>query len=151
MSKQAERAARIGRIARIGDAVAKASEAFVAQRRSDLDAQQQRLSVVENYCRDYARLTEDREVAAQSVAVWRSYREFSGWLSQMSVAQRHEVAQAQFLLEAAADEAAQKRNFAKALAKAAGRAETAARKEADRAEQQALDALGRSIPPHLAL
>jgi flagellar export protein FliJ len=151
MSKQAQRALRIGRIARIGDAVAKASEAFVAQRRSDLNAQQERLSVVENYCRDYARLTEDREMAGQSVTVWRNYREFSGWLSQMSVAQRNEVAQAQFLLDAAADEALQKRNFAKALGKAADRAESAARREAERAEQQALDALVRPRPEGLAL
>lgn len=148
--RTARRAQRLQRVARIGDAVAKASEALVAQRRGELAVQEERLQVVENYCRDYAESTRRQETVGQNIVTWRNYRDFSGWLSQMSVAQRNEVAQAQFFVDAALDEALQKRNFARALENASERADAAAAREAAQREQKAMDALARPMPDGLA-
>jgi flagellar export protein FliJ len=148
--RAAKRAQRLQRVARIGDAVAKASEAIVAQRRGELAVHEERLQVVENYCRDYAESTRRQETAGQNIVTWRNYRDFSGWLSQMSVAQRNEVAQAQFFVDAAVDEALQKRNFARALENASERAANAAAREAVQREQKAMDALARPMPDGLA-
>ena len=148
--RAAKRAQRLQRVARIGDAVAKASEAIVAQRRGELAVHEERLQVVENYCRDYAESTRRQEASGQNVVTWRNYRDFSGWLSQMSVAQRNEVAQAQFFVDAAVDEALQKRNFARALENASERAVNAAAREAAQREQKAMDALARPMPDGLA-
>jgi flagellar export protein FliJ len=148
--RAARRAQRLQRVARIGDAVAKASEAVVAQRRGELAVQEDRLQVVENYCRDYAESTRRQETVGQNIVTWRNYRDFSGWLSQMSVAQRNEVAQAQFFVDAALDEALQKRNFARALENASERASNAAAREAAQREQKAMDALARPMPDGLA-
>ena len=148
--RAARRAQRLQRVARIGDAVAKASEAIVAQRRGELAVQEDRLQVVENYCRDYAESTRRQETVGQNIVTWRNYRDFSGWLSQMSVAQRNEVAQAQFFVDAALDEALQKRNFARALENASERASNAAAREAVQREQKAMDALARPMPDGLA-
>ena len=148
--RAAKRAQRLQRVARIGDAVAKASEAIVAQRRGELAVHEERLQVVENYCRDYAESTRRQETAGQNIVTWRNYRDFSGWLSQMSVAQRNEVAQAQFFVDAAMDEALQKRNFARALENASERAANAAAREAAQREQKAMDALARPMPDGLA-
>ena len=148
--RAARRAQRLQRVARIGDAVAKASEAIVAQRRGELAVQEERLQVVENYCRDYAESTRRQETVGQNIVTWRNYRDFSGWLSQMSVAQRNEVAQAQFFVDAALDEALQKRNFARALENASERAANAAVREAAQREQKAMDALARPMPDGLA-
>jgi flagellar export protein FliJ len=148
--RAARRAQRLQRVARIGDAVAKASEAVVAQRRGELAVQEDRLQVVENYCRDYAESTRRQETVGQNIVTWRNYRDFSGWLSQMSVAQRNEVAQAQFFVDAALDEALQKRNFARALENASERASNAAAREAVQREQKAMDALARPMPDGLA-
>ena len=148
--RAAKRAQRLQRVARIGDAVAKASEAIVAQRRGELAVHEERLHVVENYCRDYAESTRRQETAGQNIVTWRNYRDFSGWLSQMSVAQRNEVAQAQFFLDAAVDEALQKRNFARALDNASERAAHAAAREVAQREQKAMDALARPMPDGLA-
>lgn len=148
--RAARRAQRLQRVARIGDAVAKASEAIVAQRRGELAVQEERLQVVENYCRDYAESTRRQETVGQNIVTWRNYRDFSGWLSQMSVAQRNEVAQAQFFVDAALDEALQKRNFARALENASERAANAAAREAVQREQKAMDALARPMPDGLA-
>ena len=148
--RAARRAQRLQRVARIGDAVAKASEAVVAQRRGELSVQEDRLQVVENYCRDYAESTRRQETVGQNIVTWRNYRDFSGWLSQMSVAQRNEVAQAQFFVDAALDEALQKRNFARALENASERAASAAAREAAQREQKAMDALARPMPDGLA-
>jgi flagellar biosynthesis chaperone FliJ len=68
----------------------------------------------------------------------------------MSVAQRNEVAQAQFFVDAASDEALQKRNFARALENASERADAAAAREAAQREQKAMDALARPMPDGLA-
>jgi flagellar export protein FliJ len=148
--RAARRAQRLQRVARIGDAVAKAAEAIVAQRRGELAVQEERLQVVENYCRDYAESTRRQETVGQNIVTWRNYRDFSGWLSQMSVAQRNEVAQAQFFVDAALDEALQKRNFARALENASERASNAAAREAVQREQKAMDALARPMPDGLA-
>ena len=148
--RAARRAQRLQRVARIGDAVAKASEAIVAQRRGELAVQEERLQVVENYCRDDAESTRRQETVGQNIVTWRNYRDFSGWLSQMSVAQRNEVAQAQFFVDAALDEALQKRNFARALENASERASNAAAREAVQREQKAMDALARPMPDGLA-
>ena len=148
--RAARRAQRLQRVARIGDAVAKASEAIVAQRRGELAVQEERLQVVENYCRDYAESTRRQETVGQNIVTWRNYRDFSGWLSQMSVAQRNEVAQAKFYVDAALDEALQKRNFARALENASERASNAAAREAVQREQKAMDALARPMPDGLA-
>ena len=112
--------------------------------------QEERLQVVENYCRDYAESTRRQETVGQNIVTWRNYRDFSGWLSQMSVAQRNEVAQAQFFVDAASDEALQKRNFARALENASERADAAAAREAAQREQKAMDALARPMPDGLA-
>jgi flagellar export protein FliJ len=148
--RAAKRAVRLQRVARIGDAVARASEAIVAQRRGELAVQEERLNVVENYCRDYAESTRRQETAGQNIVTWRNYRDFSGWLSQMSVAQKNEVAQAQFFVDAALEEAMQKRNFARALENASERAASAAAREATQREQKAMDALARPMPDGLA-
>lgn len=148
--KHAKRAQRLQRIARIGDALAKAAEAVVSQRRGELAAHEQRLAVVEEYCRDYASSTREQEAAPTSIVTWRQYREFSGWLSDMSVTQRNEVAQAKFMVDSAFEEALKKRNFARALENASDRAAAVATREANAQEQRAMDALGRAIGDRLA-
>lgn len=150
MAKPAERAKRLARIQRIGDAVAKASEAVWLQRREELNEHQQRLDTVSGYCGEYARRTSDLESGSTGISSLRLYREFSGWLSQMQVDQHNAVAQAEFLTEAAAQDAASKRTFARSLEHAADRASSLAAREAARREQQSLDALARRVPHGLS-
>jgi len=142
MAKPAERAKRLARVQRIGEAIAKASEANWLQRRSELQEHQSRLDTVTTYCGEYARRTSDLESASTGIMNLRLYREFSGWLSQMEVDQHNAVAQAQFLVDAAAEEAAAKRTFARSLESAAERAAGQAARELARREQQTLDAVG---------
>ena len=145
MAKPAERAKRLARVQRIGDAIAKASEANWLQRRSELQEHQSRLDTVTTYCGEYARRTADLEAESTGIMNLRLYREFSGWLSQMEVDQHNAVAQAQFLVDAAADEAAAKRTFARSLESAAERAAGQAARELARREQQTLDAVGGAL------
>ncbi|MEY3466447.1 MAG: hypothetical protein RL603_2047 [Pseudomonadota bacterium] len=145
MNRQAARAKRLQRIERIGDAIARASEATWLQRRSELQEQRDRLSTVAGYCGDYARRTTDIEARGTDILSLRLYRDFSGWLSTVQNDQTNAVAQAEFLADAAADEAAAKRTFARSLEQAATRAATVARQELARVEQKQLDALGRPM------
>jgi flagellar biosynthesis chaperone FliJ len=69
------------------------------------------------------------------------YRDFSGWLTGLSEQQRSEVAQAEFLLEAALEEARSKRGFADAIEKVSERATRAAMQERAVEEQKTLDGL----------
>jgi flagellar export protein FliJ len=69
----------------------------------------------------------------------RLYRDFSGWLTDLSQKQQNEVAQAEFLLEAALEEVREKRRFADALDRVAEKAGRAARREAEAEEQKTLD------------
>jgi flagellar biosynthesis chaperone FliJ len=145
MTRQAGRAKRLRRIERIGDAVARASEAAWLQRRNELQEQKDRLSTVAGYCGDYARRTTDLEARGTDIMSLRLYRDFSGWLSQVQNDQSNAVAQAEFLADAAAEEAAVKRTFARSLEQAATRAATLATQERARAEQKQLDALARPM------
>jgi hypothetical protein len=63
----------------------------------------------------------------------------------MEVDQHNAVAQAQFLVDAAAEEAAAKRTFARSLESAAERAAGQAARELARREQQTLDAVGGAL------
>jgi flagellar biosynthesis chaperone FliJ len=69
------------------------------------------------------------------------YRDFSGWLTGLSEQQSSEVAQAEFLLEAALEEARARRGFADSIEKVADRATQAAKREAAVEEQKTLDGL----------
>jgi flagellar export protein FliJ len=129
------RAARLTRVAKVGDALAKSAE-----------AEQERLETVRKYCGDYGQLAREREVAGQSVNSLRMYREFSGWLSTLSQDQLDRVAQAEFFLEAAVDEARGRRRFADAIDKAAAKSTKQAAVVEQRREQANLDELaGRRV------
>lgn len=137
------RATRMGRIAKIGDTFARVAEAGWAARLATLRAEQQRLSAVADYCQDYAALSIEREAQARHVLAWRQTRDFSNWLAQLSVEQERKVAQAEFLVEAAAEEVAKKRGFARALNMIADKAAAEVRRDVARREQRELEALWR--------
>ena len=86
------RAARLTRVAKVGEALAKSAERIALDRRRSLEAEQERLETVRKYCGDYGQLAREREVAGQSVNSLRMYREFSGWLSTLSQDQLDRVA-----------------------------------------------------------
>jgi len=142
-SRLGQRALRLQRIARVGDTLAKVAEGDWAQRLADVRAQQERLGVVTNYCQDYAQLSSEREVISRDVLDWRRFREFSTWLYKVSVDQEREVSQAEFLSDAAAEHAAQKRGFARALQHVADRASQQSAHQVAVEEQQSLEALWR--------
>lgn len=141
--RQQRRAARLTRIAKVGDTFARVAESAWASRLSNLRAEQQRLSAVADYCQDYAALSVRREGEARHVMAWRQSRDFSNWLAQLSVEQERKVAQAEFLVEAAAEEVAQKRGFARALNLIADKASTEVRRQQAAKEQRELEALWR--------
>lgn len=141
--RAARRARRLGRIAKVGDTFAKVAESGWAARLASLRAEQQRLSAVTDYCQDYAALSVEREAQARHVLAWRQSRDFSNWLAQLSVEQERKVAQAEFLVEAAAEEVAKKRSFARALNTIADKASTQVRQNMARREQRELEALWR--------
>ena len=91
-------------------------------------------------------MAREREVAGQSVNSLRMYREFSGWLSTLSQDQLDRVAQAEFFLETAVDEARGRRRFADAIDKAAAKSTKQAAVVEQRREQANLDELaGRRV------
>ena len=137
------RAKRLQRIAKVSDALAKSAEVEVSDRRQVLIAEQQRLETVERYAGDYGAVIRGQEQAAQRVASLRLYREFSSWLSGLAQDQKNQVVQAEFLLEAAMEEAQGKRNFANALERAAEKSGARAAAETLRLEQKILDGLPR--------
>lgn len=137
------RAARLTRIAKVGDTFARVAESAWAARLANLRTEQQRLSAVADYCQDYAALSVEREAEARHIMAWRQSRNFSNWLAQLSVEQERKVAQAEFLVEAAAEEVAKKRGFAKALNLIADKAAGEVRREAAEREQRELEALWR--------
>jgi flagellar export protein FliJ len=140
------RAARLTRVAKVGDALAKSAERIALDRRRAVEAEQQRLETVQKYCGDYGQLARERELAGQTVNSLRVYREFSGWLSTLSQDQLNRVAQAEFLLAAAVDEARGRRRFADAIDKAAAKSGKQAAVAAERREQANLDELaGRRV------
>jgi flagellar biosynthesis chaperone FliJ len=145
------RTARLTRIAKVGDTFARVAESVWAARLSALRAEQQRLSAVAHYCQDYAALSVEREAEARHIMAWRQSRDFSNWLAQLSVEQERKVAQAEFLVEAAAEEVAKKRGFARALNLIADKAASELRRQAANREQRELEALWRPAESsHLA-
>mgnify|MGYP006268099095 FL=1 len=145
-SRHATRASRLQRIAKVGDALAKAAERAASERRENLLMQKDRLETVERYCADYGGMIRGRELSSQSVSSLRMYREFSGWLTQLSQNQQNEVAQAEFLLESALEEVREKRSFAKAVELAADKSGQMAASEVRVREQKTLDGLVRPQP-----
>ncbi len=138
-ARSRQRADRLERIARIGETLAAVAEGAAADRRRSLFTEQSRLETVQRYLGDYGQLVEQRESAGQTVGSLRLYRNFSGWLTELSEKQQNEVAQAEFLLEAAMEEVREKRRFADALEHVADRAGREARREAEITEQKNLD------------
>jgi len=144
-----QRADRLVRITRIGETFAAVAEGAAADRRRALFTEQDRLATVRNYLGDYGAMVEKREASTQTVGSLRLYRDFSGWLTDLSQKQENEVAQAEFLLEAALEEVREKRRFADALDRVSEKAGRAARREAETEEQKTLDDTvqqGRSAP-----
>jgi flagellar export protein FliJ len=134
-----QRASRLARITRIGETLAAVAEGAAADRRRTLFTEQDRLETVQHYLGDYGAMVQQREAGTQSVGSLRLYRDFSGWLTDLSQKQQNEVAQAEFLLEAALEEVREKRRFADALDRVAEKAGRAARREAEAEEQKTLD------------
>ncbi len=140
-ARSSQRAARLKRIVRIGDSLASMAEGAAAERRRALTSEQDRLETVKRYVGDYGLLVEKRETTVQSAGSIRMYRDFSGWLTGLSEQQSGEVAQAEFLFEAAQEEARTRRSFADSIEKVADRATQAATREAAVEEQKTLDGL----------
>ena len=134
-----QRAARLARITRIGETLAAVAEGAAADRRRTLFTEQDRLETVRHYLGDYGAMVQEREAGTQSVGSLRLYRDFSGWLTELSQKQQNEVAQAEFLLEAALEEVREKRRFADALERVSEKTARAARREAEAEEQKTLD------------
>ena len=144
-TRSGQRAQRLLRIARIGDTLASVAESAAAERRRALSAEQERLETVQRYLGDYGALVQQRESAGSGVASLRLYRNFSGWLADLSQNQTNEVAQAEFLLEAALEEVREKRGFADALDHAADRANAVARREREAEQQKTMDELAQRM------
>jgi flagellar export protein FliJ len=134
-----QRAERLARITRIGETLAAVAEGAAADRRRTLFTEQDRLETVRNYLGDYGAMVQKREASMPTVSGLRLYRDFSGWLTELSQKQQNEVAQAEFLLEAALEEVREKRRFADALDRVSEKAGRAARREAEAEEQKTLD------------
>ena len=139
------RADRLERIAKIGDKLAAVAEGEAAERRRALSTEQERLDTVRGYLDDYGTRVAQRERAGQTVGGLRLYRDFSIWLTELSHKQRNEVAQAEFLLEAALDDVRERRRFADALERVSDRAGREARRESETEAQKALDDVGQRI------
>lgn len=144
-ARSKQRAQRLQRIARIGDTLAVVAEVAATERRQVLAVEQERLDTVQRYLGDYASLVQQREGSGSGVASLRLYRDFSGWLADLSQKQSNEVAQSQFLLEAALEEVREKRGFADALDQAAERANGVARREHEAEQQKTLDELAQRM------
>ena len=140
-----QRAERLQRIARIGDTLAAVAEGAAGDRRRTLFIEQDRLETVKRYLGDYGSLVQERETAGQTVGSLRLYRNFSGWLTELSQKQQNEVEQAEFLLTAALEEVREKRRFADALDHVSDRVGRQARREAEAEEQKTLDDVGQRI------
>lgn len=144
-ARNQQRARRLQRIARIGDTLASVAEGAAAERRRALSAEQERLDTVQRYLGDYGALVQQRESAGAGVTSLRLYRDFSGWLADLSQNQQNEVAQAEFLLDAALHEVREKRSFADALEHAADRANAVALREREAEQQKTLDEVAQRL------
>lgn len=144
-ARSRQRANRLERIARIGETLASVAEGAAADRRQTLLAEQNRLETVQRYLGDYGTMVEQRESVGQTVGSVRLYRNFSNWLTDLSDKQQNEVAQAEFLLEAAMEEVREKRRFADALEHVADRAGRQARREVEATEQKNLDEVAQRV------
>ncbi|MBM4239361.1 MAG: hypothetical protein FJ154_07480 [Gammaproteobacteria bacterium] len=145
-TRQRIRASRLQRIARVTDALAKSAEMVATERRQALASEQERLETVERYCGDYGDMIVEGEKAGRTVGSLRLYRDFSGWLSTLSVDQKNKVAQAEFLFEAALEEAQGSRKFADAIDHAADKSRQVAVRETALRDQQILDGLFQARP-----
>lgn len=139
------RADRLERIARIGGTLAAVAEGAAAERRRALATEQDRLDTVHRYLDEYGAQVVERETLGETVIGLRLYRDFSGWLTELSRKQQNEVEQAGFLLEAALEDVRERRRFADALEHASDRAGEAARRVAESEEQKALDEVAQNI------
>jgi len=134
-----QRANRLARVTRIGETLAAVAEEAAADRRRTLLAEQDRLETVRHYLEDYGAMVQQREASTQTVSRLRLYWDFSGWLTDLSQKQENEVAQAEFLLEAALEEVREKKRFADALDRVSEKASRIAHREAAAEEQKTLD------------
>lgn len=139
------RADRLKRVARIGDTLATVAEGAAAERRLALSTEQGRLDTVRRYLDDYGTRTAQHETAGQSVGALRLYRDFAGWLTDLSQKQQNQVAEAEFLLAAALEDARERRRFADAIDRVSGGAGREALRESELEEQKALDEVGQRM------
>ncbi len=145
-NRQRIRASRLQRIAGVTDVLARSVETVATERRQALATEQERLETIERYCGDYGDMIVEGEKAGRTVGSLRLYRDFSGWLSTLSVDQRNKVAQAEYLFEAALEEAQGSRKFADAIDHAAEKSQQVAVREAALRAQQILDELFQARP-----
>ncbi|NBU24316.1 MAG: hypothetical protein EBS39_01585 [Gammaproteobacteria bacterium] len=139
------RADRLKRVARIGDTLAAVAEGAAAERRRVLATEQDRLDTVRRYLGDYGARTAQHETAGQIVGALRLYRDFAGWLTDLSQKQQNQVAEAEFLLAAALEDARERRRFADALDRVSDGAGREALRESELEEQKALDEAGQRM------
>ena len=151
----ADRALRLQRVARAGDLLAKVAEGDLARCRADLEARQHKLEVVQAYQLEYQQLDQQRTSGVVSPASLRRSRDFGSWLVDIEVAQQHELAEGQFRVEAAAEEATQRRLFARSLETLSERATAQAVQLQDKRQQQEMEQLAagarrqRNLAPEL--
>lgn len=145
------RAQRLKKLARVGDVLARVAEAAWAERRVEFDEKQNRLAVIQGYQGEYLQLSESKLAVASSVSTLQLYRNFSVWLTSVEENQSLELAQAQFMVDTAAEEVAQKRGFARGLDNIAHRAALKARIEKDKIDQQTLEELAGTARASLGL
>jgi flagellar export protein FliJ len=139
------RADRLKRVARIGDTLAAVAEGAAAERRLALSTEQDRLDTVRRYLDDYGTRTAQHETAGQSVGALRLYRDFAGWLTDLSQKQQNQVAEAEFLLAAALEDARERRRFADAIDRISDGAVREALRASASEEQKALDEAGQRM------
>ena len=143
-AKLKTRAQRLHRVAHVGDVLARVAEAALVERQTDLQAKQDRLNTIKAYQAEYLDLTGQRLQTMTSAATLMLYRNFTVWLDQIEVNQEQELSQAQFMVEAASEEVAQRRGFARALEQVADRATAVCAVREEKMAQQQLEELAGS-------
>jgi flagellar export protein FliJ len=141
MRSAAQKAKRLQRLAEVGDLLARVSEGAWAERQAELGATEQKLKVIVEYQADYSTMAERKALQQPTVGALLLYRNFSAWLGGVGEEQQRQVEQARLLADAAAEEMATRRSFAKSLQHVAGAAADAARRDRDKREQAELDDL----------
>mgnify|MGYP006284387639 CR=1 FL=1 len=136
-----QREKRLARISKITKSLSKIADLEVQARARECDAQDARLETIKSYLGEYVGSLKIKEERAVDLAILKTLRQFSWWLTELSVDQEQQLDQAKSILELVKADAQERRVLAKAVEKASSDVAQAIHAQVERGAQKELDEL----------